>query len=222
MIADIDTGAFHFVKLLGEYTRRAATNEAATDEPAKSADKKEPAEPKELRWTRNGLWILGGGFAGCGLVLTAARVEGWFAPDTATIVWAIALMLLSAICAAVAQVTINRHVVVAAVREHTPADIAVLARIATMVQRVSSAQAKMDERLDNLAELIPLAASEVARKAYAAAVKDLRAEFAAEREAFRRDLEETLKRAKADAYVDALSGDNTVVMFPPHKRQDPA
>lgn len=85
--------------------------------------------------------------------------------------------------------------------------------------RVSDVGVKMidgvHDRLDKLAELIPLAAAEVARKAYAAAAPDLRAAVAAE-------FDEAIKRARADAYVDALSGDNTVVMFPQHKRQDPA
>lgn len=210
---DTDTGGFPFVKLrLPEYwtlTQRAT--EAAKTESGE--DKTDPAEPKVLRWTRNGCWIVGAGFAGGGMFLTAARVERWFDPDTSAIVWLIALMLLSAICANVAQVTINRRITLDAVREaredlraeirdHAPADAIELARIATLVQQVAATQIK-------LAELIPLAVDEAARKAVATAVEDLRGE-----------LDEAIKRAKADAYVDALSGDTTVAMFPTRKRQD--
>lgn len=214
MTHDFDTGGFPVIKLrlLPEYfslTQRAKPA-GANAEPGE--DKKETAENKVLRWTRNGFWFLAAGFAGGGLFLTAARAEGWFDPDTSAIVWFIALMLLSAICVAVAQQTINKHVVLAAIRDHTPADVAVLARIATMVARVSSMQSKLAEglagmetqrqadltqirdngakhiealhdRLDKLAQLIPLAVGEVARKAYAAAVRDLLAVLEAQRRA---------------------------------------
>lgn len=86
-----------------------------------------------------------------------------------------------------------------------------LARIATLVQQVAATQVKLDERLtsvdalherlDKLAELMHLAVGQVARSAYAAAVQDLRAEFAAERKAAARELEETLKRVFAQGYV---------------------
>lgn len=182
---------------------------------------------KRLTVRRNLCWIAASlCFGTAGFLTVEVWTGGKHSLPTGLISWlGPGLTTFSILGGMAIQKVINKRLIIAEIRDHAPADAIELARIVTMVQQVAATQSKiierlerveaLNERLDKLAELIPLAVDEAVRKARAAAAPDLRAAVAAE-------FDEAIKRARADAYVDALSGDNTVVMFPQHKRQDPA
>lgn len=124
-IARDTLGHLRYIKVpLGDYMSLAQ----------RAKGKRHSEEPKEMRWFRNGFWGATATFCGAGLVLTTGRIEGWFSPDTSVIVWSIALTLLSSVFAVVVQMTINKKVFVAEIRDARPADTVALGEMTAEIQ----------------------------------------------------------------------------------------
>lgn len=232
MTSDVDTAGFPIIKLrLPEYA--ALTHRAATAEGAKAENTEAKEDHKRelplivLELGRGACWALALlCFATAVFLSTLHWTHKWTAPIGVISLCSLGVISFIVSAHAIRASIHHRQILALAaeiraeiradIRDHAPADAIELARIATMVQRVWSAVVKQDEQL---AELIPLAVSQAARAAYAQAVQDLRAEFAAEREAAARDQEETLKRVFAQGYVagvrERVKGDGgKVVQLP--------